>query len=183
VSSTFPRVRKGRGYDTVEVENFLEDARRAYAAPADQSRLSAGSIRTTAFSLKRGGYDPGAVDAALERLEDAFATRERQTAIERVGDQAWYQQARGLAQTILERISRPRGRRFRRVSWLASGYSVREVDITTDRIRRYLQSGAPVTAGELRQVAFHPQRGGYGEAQVDALLDATVQVMLAVKQS
>jgi DivIVA domain-containing protein len=182
VSSTFPRVSKGRGYDTAEVEEFLEDARRAYSAPADQAGLSAERIRMTAFSMKRGGYEPAAVDAALERLEDAFATRERQLAIDRAGDQAWYQGARGLAQTLLERISRPRAHRFRRVSWFATGYSVREVDGFTDRIRRFFQTGVPMTADDIRRVAFHPQRGGYAEAQVDALLDATVHVMLAVRQ-
>ncbi len=183
MSSTFPRVSKGRGYDTAEVEDFLEDARRAYGAPIEQAGLSAARIRTTAFSMKRGGYDPAAVDAALERLEDAFATRERQSAIDRTGDQAWYQQARALAQTVLDRISRPRGSRFRRMSWFGTGYSVREVDGFTDRIRRFFQTGAPMTADDIRQVAFHPQRGGYTEAQVDAVLDATVQVMLAVRQS
>lgn len=182
MSSTFPRVRKGRGYDTAEVEDFLEDARRAYSAPSGQGGLSADRIRSTGFSMRRGGYDPSAVDAALERLEDAFATRERQSAIERAGDQAWYQEARELAQTILDRISRPRARRFRRVSWLAAGYSVREVDSVTDRIRRFFQSGAPLSVEDLRLVAFHPQRGGYAEAQVDALLDATVHVLQAVRQ-
>ena len=182
MSSTFPRVRKGRGYDPAEVEDFLEDARRAYGAPAGQAGLTADGVRTTAFSMKRGGYDPAAVDAALERLEDAFATRERQSAIDRSGDQAWYQEARGVAQSVLDRITRPRGQRFRRVTWLASGYSVREVDGFTERIRQFFQSGSALAADDIRQVAFHPQRGGYAETQVDALLDATIRVMLAVKQ-
>ena len=60
MSSTFPRVRKGRGYDPAEVEDFLEDARRAYGAPAGQAGLTADGVRTTAFSMKRGGYDPAA---------------------------------------------------------------------------------------------------------------------------
>lgn len=183
MSSTFPRAPKGRGYDTAEVEDFLEDARRAYAAPAGQSGLSAERIRTTAFSMKRGGYDPAVVDAALERLEDAFATRERQTAIDRAGDQAWYQDARELAQVVLDRISRPRGQRFRRISWFSTGYAVREVDAFTNRTRRFLQTGTPMTVEDVRQVAFHPQRGGYAEAQVDALLDAVVRVLLAVRTS
>lgn len=182
-STTFPRVRKGRGYDPAEVEDFLEDARRAYAAADGQAVLTADAVRTTAFSMRRGGYDPSAVDAALERLEDAFATRERQSAIERSGDQAWYQEARGVAQSVLDRITRPRGRRFRRLSWFATGYSVREVDSLTERIRRFFQNGTALTADEVRRAAFHPQRGGYAEAQVDALLDATVRVMLAVRQS
>jgi DivIVA domain-containing protein len=183
VSSTFPRARKGRGYDTAEVEDFLEDARRAYQSPAGQAPgLTAEAIRTTAFSMRRGGYDPSAVDAALERLEDAFATRERQASISRIGDQAWYLEARSVAQTILDRITRPRGRRFRRHSWFVTGYSVRETDAFVDRVRRYFQTGAPLTVGDIRQVAFRAQRGGYDEAQVDAVLDAVVDVMLAVRQ-
>jgi len=182
VSSTFPRVSKGRGYDTAEVEDFLEDARRAYAAPAGQAGLSAETIRTTAFSMRRGGYQPEVVDAALERLEDAFATRERQAAVERGGEQAWYQQARTAAEAILDRISRPRGHRFRRLNWFTAGYSVREVDSTMDRIRRYFRTGSALAVDDLRQVAFHPQRGGYAEAQVDALIDATIQVILAVRK-
>lgn len=182
MSSTFPRARTGRGYDPAEVEEFLEEARRAYTSGADSSALTADSIRATAFTMRRRGYDPTAVDAALERLEDAFATRERQAAIDARGEQEWYQEARALAQTVLERISRPRGQRFGRVSWFASGYSVREVDGLADRIHRHFQSGAPLTPEELRHAAFHPQRGGYREAQVDAVLDAVVRVMLAVRQ-
>jgi DivIVA domain-containing protein len=60
---------------------------------------------------------------------------------------------------------------------------VREVDRFTDRIRKFFQAGVPLTVEDIRQVAFQPQRGGYSEAQVDALLDATVSVMLAVRQS
>jgi DivIVA domain-containing protein len=33
----------------------------------------------------------------------------------------------------------------------------------------------------VRDAAFRMQRGGYREEQVDALLDATVEVMLAVR--
>jgi len=37
-----------------------------------------------------------------------------------------------------------------------------------------------VTPEQVRAVAFRMQRGGYREAQVDAVLDAVVEVMLAV---
>src|SRR5690554_5492358 len=88
VSSTFPKTRK-RGYDIDEVEDFLEEARRAYSSPVPGSSVvSADSIRTTAFSLRRGGYSTTHVDAALERLEDAFATREREQAIQSAGEGA-----------------------------------------------------------------------------------------------
>ena len=49
------------------------------------------------------------------------------------------------------------------------------------RIVRYLRDGDPLTAEQLRSAAFRMQRGGYREEQVDALLDATIDVILAVR--
>jgi DivIVA domain-containing protein len=183
VSSTFPRSRKSQlGYDTNEVEEFLEDARRAYtAAPGTGTLISADAIRDTAFTMRKGGYSPVHVDAALERLEDAFATRERERVIAEAGDQVWYAQARGNAQAILDRIVRPRGKRFRRISILSLGYSVQDVDALTDRVAQYFQNGKPLSIDEVRTVAFRAQRGGYLEGQVDILLDAVTRVMLAVR--
>ncbi|MEO6533966.1 MAG: DivIVA domain-containing protein [Pseudolysinimonas sp.] len=183
MSSTFPHTRRSRlGYDADEVEDFLEDARRAYAAEgAGASLVTADTIRDTGFTMRRGGYSPDHVDAALERLEDAFATRERERAFAQAGDQAWYAQARTGAQAILDRIVRQRGKRFRRLSIFTLGYSVREVDALTDRVAKYFQNGKALSIDEVRTSAFHGQRGGYDEAQVDVLLDAVTRVMLAVR--
>lgn len=180
---TFPRARKGRpGYDIDEVEEFLEDARRAYTAENPEvSVVSAESIRTTAFSMRKGGYSTTHVDAALERLEDAFATRERTRDIAREGEEAWYAAARATAQEILDRVVRPAGKRFQRVTVFTIGYSVADVDAFADRIAGYFQSGEPLTTDDVRTVAFRAQRGGYREAQVDYLLDTVVDVMLAVR--
>jgi len=41
-------------------------------------------IRTTAFAMQKGGYSTSHVDAALERLEDAFASRERDRAFQQM---------------------------------------------------------------------------------------------------
>ena len=49
-----------------------------------------------------------------------------------------------------------------------------------DKVARYLETGDAVTVEQVRSVAFRMQRGGYREAQVDAVLDAVVDVMLAV---
>ena len=64
---------------------------------------------------------------------------------------------------------------------LTFGYRVDEVDHVATRIVRYLRDGEPLTAGQLRAAAFRMQRGGYREEQVDALLDAAVDVILAVR--
>lgn len=180
---TFPRARKGRpGYDIDEVEDFLEEARRAYTSEnPDVAVITAASIRTTAFSLRKGGYSTSHVDAALERLEDAFAAREREREIARMGEEAWYAEARRTAQELLDRVVRPAGKRFQRVTFLTLGYSVKDVDAFADRIAAYFQSGAPLTTEDVRTVAFRPQRGGYREAQVDYVLDTVIRVMLAVR--
>lgn len=179
---TFPHARKGRlGYDIDEVEEFLDEARHAYTSEqSDAAEISAASIRTTGFAMRKGGYSPTHVDAALERLEDAFAARERERERARVGDAEWFAEARETAQVILDRVARPKGRRFQRVSFLSFGYSVKDVDEFGDRISGYFQSGEPLTREDVRAVAFRPQRGGYREVQVDLLLDEVTRVMLAV---
>ena len=181
MSTTFPRARK-LGYDVDQVEDFLEDARRAYHAQAGEMTLvTAETIRQQAFAMKKRGYSPTHVDAALERLEDAFAVKERDAALRAGGDQDWYSQARGMAQVILDRVVRPRGRRFKRVGPFTLGYSVREVDMVSDRVAAYFQSGRPISVDDIRTSAFKGQRGGYQETQVDTVLDAVVEVMLALR--
>ena len=73
MSTTFPRARRPElGYNVEQVEDFLEEARRAYgAAPGELTVVTAESIRHTAFGMQKGGYSTKPVDAALERLEDA----------------------------------------------------------------------------------------------------------------
>lgn len=168
-----------RGYEPQAVEEFLSRAREAFQAGVDG--ISSESIRTASFPLVRGGYDIPGVDTALARLEDAFARRERDARIREDGADAWVAEARAEAQVLLARMSRPQGERFDRVSWFRSGYAVGEVDAVSSRIARYFSEGDPVTPDQLRSAAFHPQRGGYREEQVDAVLDAAVRVILAVR--
>ena len=182
MSTTFPRVKRERGYDIDEVEDFLEDARRAYTGdPGSAQVVSAATIRQVGFTMRRGGYSPTHVDAALERLEDAFAARERDRELTRLGDQGAYQQTRAEAQVLLDRMVRPRGHRFRRVGIFSGGYSVRHVDAFADQVVRYLQHGEPLTVDDVRNVVFPAQRGGYHETQVDLVLDAVIDVLQSVK--
>ncbi len=171
------------GYKTTEVEEFLRRARRAYDGRpgSGDEDLDAERIRLTAFAMQKGGYSTSHVDAALERLEDAFAFRERQIASRLHGDEAWLAEARTTAQVVANRLARPEAARFERVSRLAVGYHVREVDAFADRLTRYFRDGWPVSIEEVRGVVFSAQRGGYREAQVDLVLDAVVDVMLAVR--
>ncbi|MCU1515241.1 MAG: transporter permease [Microbacteriaceae bacterium] len=183
MSTTFPRTRNSRrGYSIDQVEDFLEDARQAYAAqPGAPVAVDAATIRHMAFAMQKGGYSAVHVDAALERLEDAFATRERERAIQERGDEAWYSEARTIAQEVLARLGRPAGHRFDRVSVLSKGYNHKDVDAVATRLTRYFKDGSPLSIDDVRTAAFRPQAGGYREAQVDLLLDAVVNVMLAVR--
>ncbi|WP_156759588.1 DivIVA domain-containing protein [Microbacterium karelineae] len=168
-----------RGYEPAAVEDFLAAARASFQAGTHA--VTSESIRTASFPLERGGYDVAGVDAALARLEDAFAERERDARIREAGAEAWVSDARSEAQELLARLTRPQGRRFDRVGWFHAGYSVAEVDAVAARVARYFSQGDPVTADQLRSAAFHTQRGGYREEQVDAVLDAVVRVVLAVR--
>lgn len=183
MSTTFPRTRRSRwGYDVEQVEDFLEEARRAYTAEAGElTVVTAESIRLTAFALQKGGYSTAHVDAALERLEDAFSGREKERWLNERGDRAWYSRARSTAQEVLDRLARPAGEKFTRVGRLGWGYDVGDVDRFARRLTEYFQDGAPMTVDEVRAVAFRPRRRGYREAQVDLLLDTVVDVMLAVR--
>ena len=179
--ASFPTVKRSkRGYDTSEVDQFLGLARRAYDGDPDVP-LTAEDIRRTGFGLQRGGYQPDVVDGALERLEDAFAARERDQARQELGDRRWLEDARGTAQVILNRLGREEGHRFDRTNVFTIGYNRREVDRFAKRLMRYFRDGMPMSVEEVRTVVFRQQRNGYREGQVDLLLDAVVDVMLAVR--
>jgi len=179
--SPFPETQgREKGYDKAAVDAFLAEARDAFEADAADAALTSGDVRRAGFPLVRHGYVIAAVDAALGRIEDAFAARERERALSRAGARSWVGRSRDLAQEILDRLSRPAGRRFTRVGPLRYGYRIDEVDIVADRLAAYLEHGEPLTVEQVRTVAFRMQRGGYREAQVDAVLDAVVEVMLAI---
>lgn len=178
--TSFPEARgREKGYEKQPVDEFLARARASFERGSDD--LTAADIRQAAFPLVRHGYAIASVDAALGRIEDAFAARERSSAVAEAGVRAWVGHTRELAQEILDRLSRPVEHRFDRVSALRYGYRVSEVDLVADKLARYLETGDSVTVEQVRSVAFRMQRGGYRETQVDALLDAVVEVMLAVK--
>lgn len=184
VTSTFPRARSGKpGYHVAEVDAFLERAREAFSAPVgDEGALSSDEIRHTAFRVVRtDGYSARHVDAALERLEEAFAAREREHAIARDGSEAYYADARATAQEIIDRLARPAGARFRRVSPLTRGYRPEDVDAFAARISAYFEKGQQLPIETVRTIAFRSSYRGYHETQVDLLLDTVIRLMLAVR--
>ena len=183
MANTFPRSRRSKlGYRIEDVDEFLALARRAYdAPPGTAAGIDARSIRRTAFAMEKGGYSTVHVDAALERLEDAFALREREHAVRAMGEKEWFGQARSTAAEIQGRLSRPDGQRFERAGMLSLGYDTDQVDRFCERLQRFFKEGVPVSVDEVRTVAFRSVRRGYAEWQVDLLLDAVIDVMLAVR--
>ncbi|WP_067243224.1 DivIVA domain-containing protein [Microbacterium resistens] len=179
-SAPFPLAQgREKGYQRSAVDAFLARAKTAFEA--NPPELDAASVRAVSFPLVRGGYRIAEVDAALARVEDAFAGRERSTALSQKGARAWVSRARSEAQVILDHLNRPKGHRFARTGLLTFGYRVDEVDHVAERIVRYLRDGDALSAEQVRHTAFRMQRRGYREEQVDALLDATIEVLLAVR--
>jgi DivIVA domain-containing protein len=177
----FPLERgRTKGYERRAVDAFLIRARSAFETGDQGVGVSAATIRSVSFPMVRHGYSVVAVDTALARIENAFAARQRDQAIANSGTAAWLDSTRNDAQVILDRLSRPKKERFDRVGFGRWGYRVDEVDVVADKIAAYFTTGAPVSADQVRSVAFRMQRGGYSEVQVDAVLDAVVEVMLAV---
>ncbi|GAA5154265.1 hypothetical protein GCM10025768_25170 [Microbacterium pseudoresistens] len=168
-----------KGYQRAAVDTFLDRAKQAFEAGSDV--LDADAVRSASFPLVRGGYRVAEVDAALARVEDAFAQRARVSALSQQGARSWVRRAREDAQVILDHLDRPAGHRFARTGLLTFGYRIDEVDHVADRIARYLRDGDTLSADQVRQTAFRMQRRGYREEQVDALLDATIAVLLAVR--
>lgn len=184
-SAPFPTAPRGEfGYDRDEVERALAVARERYENFDNASggkRLTAKSIRHTAFTMRKRGYSAPHVDAALERLEDAVAVREQEERVGQIGREEYLAETKDAARAILKRLERGPGQRFDRVSAFQRGYSVAEVDAFADRIDDFLRGKAPMTLREARGVAFTSKRRGYSEGQVDLLIDAVVDVMLAIR--
>ncbi len=185
--TTFPRVsRTAKGYDVDEVDEFFQIAREAYqrGKPGPNGRrLSAAEVRRVAFALQRGGYDVHEVDAALDRLEDAVAARERERLIEQGGDQALINELTRRASTLQGRLNRPAGERFSRgEKRLEMTYDVDDVDSLCDKLAHYFSDGTEMSADEVRRAVFRTRWGrrGYREPEVDAFLDRAVEIMVAV---
>ncbi|QOR72083.1 DivIVA domain-containing protein [Ruania alkalisoli] len=178
----FPSVKGwANGYDQDEVEEFFADARAAYEG-AESAAMSAEDVRRVAFDLVRGGYEPAAVDAALDRLEGAFVQRARADFIAVHGQEAWMEQVAERATTLYPRLVRPAGERFAPPE-RGRGYAAAAVDELMDRLVRYFDAEHALSAAELRHASF-PRAGrsrAYAEGPVDAFLDRAVDVLLAVE--
>ncbi|MDQ1288557.1 MAG: hypothetical protein QG622_2122 [Actinomycetota bacterium] len=180
-AETFPREGKmGKGYDVEQVEAFLTRARAAYEDSGRGPAMTSWHVRTVGFDLVRGGYEVEAVDAALDRIEDAFARREKQRGEERAGAAGWQNQLRTQEQSLRAQLARPDGQRFPRGTGLELTYDVEQVDELCERVEAAFASGRPMAPDAVRLAVFKSRRGsrGYREAAVDAFLDRVVELLV-----
>lgn len=183
MASTFARAgRLTQGYRVDQVDTFFTRARVAYEEAASRSSFGSRDVRRVGFDLVRGGYEIGQVDSALDRMEDAFARREREAARARVGDEELLDDLARRAGALRGRLLRPDGERFHRSTGWAPAYDVGDVDELCHRLRRYFEDGDLMSVDEVRRSVFRTRRGsrGYVEPQVDAFLDRTVEIMVSV---
>lgn len=177
----FPLADKGvAGYDTEQVSSFLARAKEVFEGA--EGSLTSADIRHTVFPLvKAGGVSTKAVDEALWRLEEAFADKERVTASADQGEEAYFASVRARAQEILDRASRPSGEKFRTVAVIRPGYHRGDTDELCESVAQYFQQQNALSVASVRTASLRTSLGGYDEIQVDALLNDTVAVMLAVR--
>lgn len=182
VHTSFPLATGSQlGYQQEQVDRFLEDARSAYEGAGDEAMTSI-AVRRRAFPVKRGGYAARYVDAAMDRLEEVFYERERRARVRAAGEEAWWDETRQLLSEVRGRMNRPRGKRFRRRGFFATGYRRSQVDAFLDRVSEMFERRELVLQpAEVRDVVFHSQWRGYDEEQVDALLDSVVELILATR--
>ena len=168
----FPRVsRFRRGYHRRQVDQFVNNVEVSLSGMIPMP--SATEIRRVGFEMVHGGYDPQAVDEALDALEERVVSVQRLSAGRR-----GKRDPSGEAAVLRDELSAPYMHRFERAGGLRRGYDIDDVDDFVDRVIGALDGGNPVTLDEVRAVAFRPRRGGYSEHAVDDALDRVVEHLM-----
>jgi DivIVA domain-containing protein len=185
IPASFERVQRSEyGYNAKQVDQFLQRARVSLETPkAAIDAIGSADVRAVSFDPVKGGYSAAVVDAALDRLEDAFARRERDELIAASGEEAWLRDIGQLSGILRGRLHRPDGDRFRRPSKKkVRSYNTRDVDNLCHDLIGYLEQDKPLSVDNVRRAVFRPAMGqdGYEENQVDAFLDRVVELMAAI---
>ena len=183
-STTFRRQGAlARGYSPDQVEEFFSRARVAYEAGGLRGGVSSGDVRRVGFDLVRRGYDVDQVDAALDRLEDAFSRREHEIARGRLGADRALDELTARAATLRGRLDRPDGDRFDRATGTTLAYDPDDVDDLCERLLAWFDEGGDLSVEDVRTAVFRTRRGrrGYVEHQVDAFFDRAVEVLSGVE--
>lgn len=162
----FPRTPKRKlGYSIDEVDRLIARARDQYSNLSNRT-LNWRELSSHSFSMVKGGYQPEAVDSAIEKLQDTFAERELSTIPLDLSN---------LRIALLGRVARKKGKRFTRVGVMSLGYSRKQVDAMIAVVGDYLDGGEKLSIEEVRDLKFKQQRGGYIESQVDSYIDRLVE--------
>lgn len=164
--SIFPKVAKGKlGYAIDEVDQLIARARDQYSS-VSASTLDWRELTSQGFTMVKAGYQPESVDAAIDKLQDTFASKDLAS-----------NKVTQLRMLLLGRVSRPKGRSFSRVGVLGLGYSRSQVDAVIKVVEEYLGGGEKLLIDEIRNLRFKLQRGGYIESQVDSFIDRLVELI------
>ncbi|SDS43634.1 DivIVA domain-containing protein [Brevibacterium siliguriense] len=182
--TTFPRMSGWKnGYDPKQVDSFFKRARESFERPTPQpGDLDSRAVRTVGFDLVRKGYHVAVVDAALDRLEDAFAKQARDRLIAQSGQDAWVSELTRVAASLRGRLVREAGERFDNPPPGVIGYDIVQVDDMCDKVNSYFTQGVAMSVDQVRRVLFKTAKGkkAYNEDQVDAFIDRVVEVMASV---
>jgi DivIVA domain-containing protein len=165
------------GYHRRQVDAFMTRARVAYEGAGG---LRSADVRRMTFDAVKGGYAADQVDDMLDRLEDALAHAEREDRIRSEGEDAWSARVQGSVEILRGRLERPDGERFRRPSRAgATSYDVGDVDALCRRLLGRFEGRDPLDTNDVRRAVFSAANGvqGYDEAQVDAFLDASIDLL------
>ncbi|MEY4424782.1 MAG: hypothetical protein RJB56_409 [Actinomycetota bacterium] len=177
MSFSFPRAAaKANGYVPEQVDAFIAKAREQYSNP-NGAVLESSDLRATEFDFVHGGYSIGAVDSALDRLEDSFANREIARQRANAGNEAVADHLARVVEIIRGRLSRPERKKFASTGFLLRGYSKKQVDQLCNQLSTHFESGQAIALDEVRRVIFKATRGGYVESQVDAFIDRVIEAL------
>ena len=177
MSFSFPKESgKAAGYKPEQVDAFVELARQQFN-DTSLALVTADQVRNTEFDFEPGGYIIGAVDTALDRLEDSFAAREIAHQKNTRGDAALDDRLSRVTEIIKGRIERPKSKKFKSTGWLLRGYSRKQVDQLCEQIAFHLGSATVLPLNVVRRSTFKVKRGGYVESQVDAFIDRVVELL------
>ena len=162
------------GYDMAEVDAFLDLARQQYNDPSRQL-LKSLDVRAIRFKLVKNGYSISVVDAALEKLEDTFASAEFSKEVRTQGFFEFEEDLVNQRAELVARCNRPTKKKFTKRKYPNKGYSVKQVDQLCSQLGKSLETKADLSVKEVRTATFKSKRGGYAEYQVDAFLESVVE--------
>ncbi|MCH4174749.1 MAG: DivIVA domain-containing protein [Bifidobacterium sp.] len=182
------------GYDTQQVDAFLEKAHALYES--DEPRLGQEDIQNVSFELVKNGFVIAQVDAALARLERAVVDKRTSWEINQRGRVAWRAQTESMFQKFSEHASRAAKERFAAGKSKQSSYKRSQVDRLIDQISQKLsielgqnrhsenaKDLVDLNAKRVSNVIFTQCKGkrGYDERQVDYFLNFAVQLLSRVE--